>query len=213
MKRKLIIAGAGGCGREVAQIAIDMQNMNTVDWELYGFIDDNLQALKNITCNTPLLGSIQEWMPKADEVFVCAIGSPILREKLTTLLEIKGARFTNIIHPTVVIASSAKYEQGLVVYPFTCISVNAIIGKHVIINMHNAIGHDAHISDYSVLSSFCDVTGYVELGTKVFLASHVTIAPGLKIGDNANVGLGSVVVASIKAGKCVFGNPAKSLKL
>jgi len=213
MKKKLIIIGAGGCGREVAQIATDIQRTNTTDWELYGFIDDNPNALDNVDCNVSLLGNIQEWVPKEDELFICAIGNPTLREKLTVILEEKGANFTSLIHPTVIIASSARYEPGLVVYPFTSISVNTNIGKHVLINMHNAVGHDACIGSYSVLSSFCDITGHVHIGKKVFLGSHVSVAPGLKIGDNANVGLGSVVVSSIKEGKHVFGNPARMLKL
>lgn len=213
MKKKLIIVGAGGAGREVAQIALDRQYTNTVDWELEGFIDDNIHALDNTNCQIPLLGSINEWQPKKDEVFICSVGSPALREKLTLILEQRGAQFTNVIHPTAIISQSAKYELGLVVYPLTVISTNTQIGKHVLINLHNAIGHDACIGDYSVLSSFCDITGHVKIGSKVFLGSHVTIAPNLKIGNGANVGIGSVVVSSVKEYKNVFGNPARIFKI
>lgn len=213
MKKKLIIIGAGGCGREVAQIAMDVQDTGSVDWELYGFIDDNPRVLDGYKCDIQLLGSIQEWAPKEEEVFICAIGDPSLREKLGCLLETRNANFINLIHPTSIIAPSAVYEHGLVVYPYTVISVNTKIGKHVLINLHNAIGHDAIVGDYSVLSSFCDITGHVHLGKKVFLGSRVSIVPGAKIGDSVYIGLGSVVVASIKSGKRVFGNPAKSLNI
>lgn len=213
MKNKLIIVGAGGCGREVAQIAKDVMHRDQVAWVLHGFIDDNLSVLDDYEYDIPLLGRIDSWEPKQDEVFVCAIGNPELREKLTIKLEEKRAEFICLIHPTAVVSFNAEYQKGLVVYPFCSMSVDTKIGKHVIINMHNSIGHDAKIGNYSVLSSYCDITGFVELGNKVFLGSHVTIAPGLKIGDNANIGLGSVVVANIKNNKRVFGNPARTLKL
>lgn len=213
MKKKLIIVGAGGCGREVAQIAMDVQQTGSVDWQLCGFLDDNLNALDEYKRNIKVLGRIQEWLPKEDEVFVCAIGEPSLREKSVGLLASRDANFVSLIHPTAIIAPSAVYEEGLVVYPYTVISVDTKIGKHVLINMYNAIGHDAIIGEYSVLSSFCDVTGHVRLGKKVFLGSHVTIAPGTEIGDDVYIGLGSVVVSSVKCGKRVFGNPARSLNL
>lgn len=209
---KLIIVGAGGCGREVAQIAQDVEKASVVDWKLTGFIDDSFNN-GSIVNNIPVLGSIQDWVPKEDEVFICAIGNPNIRETIVTRLYEKGARFTKLIHPSVIVSQSAIIEEGVIIYPFTCVSVNTYIGKHVLINLHNAIGHDASIGDYSVLSSFCDITGHVKLGSKVFLGSHVSIVPNLKIGDNAYVGLGSVVVTSIKPDKRVFGNPAKSLKL
>jgi acetyltransferase-like isoleucine patch superfamily enzyme len=35
--------------------------------------------------------------------------------------------------------------------------------------------------------------------------------PGIKIGDGATVGTGSVVIKNVKPGVTVFGNPAKSI--
>lgn len=214
MKKKLLILGAGGCGREVAEIAYACQKANTVDWELEGFLDDTPELLRTGICNgISVKGSIREWEPKEDEVFIVALGTPEHRETLANLFEQRGANFTNVIHPTAVIAPSAQYETGLILGQFAVISVNTNIGKHVLINMHNAVGHDASIGDYSVISAFCDITGYVKVGKKVLLGSHVAIAPKLKIGDDALVGIGSVVVTPIKAGKHVFGNPASSLSL
>jgi len=213
MKKKLIIVSAGGAGREVAQIVLDIQATNTVEWEFAGFLDPDPDYFIKTDYDLPLLGKVDDWQPGEYELYISASGCPDYREKSTLLLEERGAKFTNVIHPTVLISSNAKYENGLVIYPFTCITAHSYIGKHVMINLHNAIGHDTYIGDYSVLSSFCDITGHVKLGKKVFLGSHVTIAPELKIGDGANVGIGSVVVSSVKAGKRVFGNPAKALKL
>lgn len=213
MPRKLIVVGAGGCGREVAQIAVDARAAGNPDWALAGFIDDDPAALSGHNALVPLVGSISDWQPSADEVFVCAIGSPGARDAIATSLEARGAQFVNVIHPTVLVAPSASLGHGLVVYPYSCISTDTVLQPHVQINMHCAIGHDAKLGRSTVLSSFCDITGHVQLGDRVLAGSHVTIAPKLRVGDDAVLGMGSVVVATVRAGKRVFGNPAKSLEL
>lgn len=213
MPTKLIVVGAGGCGREVAWIAAEARAVGGVDWVPAGFLDDNPQALEGTGTDLPILGSVADWQPSADEVFVCAIGSPHTRDLVATALEARGATFVNVIHPTALISSSARLADGLVVYPYSCISTDTRIGAHVQVNMHCAIGHDTVIGRSTVLSSFCDVTGHVRLGERVLLGSHVSIAPSLRVGDEAVLGMGSVVVAPVRAGKRVFGNPAKSLEL
>lgn len=211
MKKRLIIIGAGGAGREIAQIAYDICSTNKTEWTLYGFLDDSDLLEGSNVLNLPILGKIRNWIPSDDELFVCGIANMKIRKNIVQLLIDKGATFISLIHPTALISGHAEYAEGVVIYPYTVVSTNAKIGKHVIINMHNAIGHDAKIGDFSVLSSFCDITGFVSVGESVFLGSHATIAPNLKIGDHASIGIGSVVVSSVKDGKSVFGNPAKSM--
>lgn len=211
MKKKLIIVGAGGAGREIAQIAFDISSNNKTDWIPYGFLDDSELLTGTNVMKLPVLGKIKNWIPSDDEIFICGIAKLSIRKGVILSLLEKGAKFTSLIHPTALISDYAEFDEGTVIYPYTIVSTDAKIGKHVIINMHNAIGHDAKIGDFSVLSSFCDVTGFVSIGESVFMGSHVTVAPNLKIGNNANIGIGSVVVNSVKEGKSVFGNPAKSL--
>ncbi|WP_166789538.1 acetyltransferase [Cryobacterium sp. TMS1-20-1] len=214
MSVKLIIVGAGGAGREVAEIARDVALEQDVDWVPFGFLDDDLSIASDARLPLPLLGSISAWTPSENrEVFICAIGDPSKRERIITSLASRGAVFTQLIHPTARVALTAKIGTGVVVYPFTYISTNTQIGAHVFINLHNAVGHDAEIGPFSVISSFCDVTGNVSIGERVFLGSHVSIAPGLKIGDDAMLGMGSVVVTNVRARKRVFGNPARAIKV
>ena len=46
----------------------------------------------------------------------------------------------------------------------------------------------------------------------MFIGSGVTIVAGVTIGKGARIGAGSVVIAPVKEGETVFGNPAKSIK-
>jgi acetyltransferase-like isoleucine patch superfamily enzyme len=45
----------------------------------------------------------------------------------------------------------------------------------------------------------------------VFLGSHATIMPGVRVGEFSVVGAGSVAIRGVKAGQTVIGVPAKVL--
>lgn len=205
--KELIIVGAGGFGRELLQWVKDINNFQN-KWFIKGFIDDNLHALDNLDCDYKVIGAIQEWQPKNNEVFACAIANPIIKEQITTLLKSRGALFESIIHPDVKIGDYNKIGEGLIAYPNSVITVNTLIGDFVTL-LSSGIGHDAVVGDYCTISSYCDITGGVQLGKRVFLGSHVTIVPKRKIGDDAYVGAGSVVIKNVKPNAKVLGNPAK----
>ena len=48
--KDLIIVGAGGFGRELLQWIKDINRIER-KWNIAGFIDDNVEALKNYKCD------------------------------------------------------------------------------------------------------------------------------------------------------------------
>lgn len=89
-------------------------------------------------------------------------------------------------------------------------TVNVHIGDFVTL-LSCGIGHDVRIGDYATISSCCNIMGGVQMGTAVFLGGNVAVAPHAVIEDNAYVGLGGVVLRRVRAGKRVFGNPAREM--
>ncbi len=207
--KELIIVGAGGFGRELLGWVKDI-NRHQARWTIKGFIDDNPGALDGLACDYTVIGTIQAWQPKETEVFACAIAKPAIKEKVVNTLKLRGAHFESIVHPTAVIGDFNKTGEGLVVYPNAVISVNVMIGDFVTL-LCSGIGHDAVIGDFSTISSYCDITGGVQLGKRVFMGSHATIVPQKKIGDDAYVGAGSLVLKNVKPNTKVIGNPAKEI--
>lgn len=209
--KKLIIVGASGFGREVAQWVEDI-NLVKPEWEIIGFLDDNPNALEGCKCDYHIIGSIQEWQPKEDEYFACAIAIPSVKYKVVTSLLERGAKFATLIHPTALINKYAEIGKGVVVTPRSNINPDTKIGDFVSV-LGSGIGHDAIVGAYSTLSGRCSINGHVQIGEKVYVACGVAIAPSKKIGDDAYVGIGSVVISNVKAGTKVFGNPAKRMEL
>lgn len=210
MPKDLIIVGAGSMGREVLQWIKDINKIEK-RWNILGFINDDRAALDDYACGHSIIGTIEEWQPKKGQEFVCAIADPFGKEKVANKLKKRGAVFVSIIHPTAIISDHAELGEGLIVYPFSGVSVNTIIGDFVSILGTVGISHDVEIDDYCTITGYCELAGKVKLGKKVFLGSSVTVIPEKKIGTGAYVAAGSVVMTNIKAGYRVMGYPAKKM--
>ena len=206
----LIIVGASGFGREMVKYIEDINRIKPI-WDLKGFIDDNLGALDGYPCDYKVIGTIRDWVPSQTEEFVCALAFPEVKKKVVELLKDKGAKFATLIHPSALIHTYCSIGEGVVITPNSVISANASVGDYVSV-LGSSVAHDASVGEWSTLSGKCALNGHVQCGKMVYMGCGVIVAPSKKIGDNATVGIGSVVINNVKAGTRVFGNPAKKIE-
>lgn len=205
--KKMIIIGAGGYGREMLQWVKDI-NANRPVWEIAGFLDDNLDALNGVDCDYSVIGRVVDWEPKEDEEFVLALGSPLIKEKVARMMKERGAVFPPVIHPTVTITSFSRYGEGLVMFPYSKLSVNSSVGDFVTI-LSSGVGHDVSVGDYSTISGMCSILRNVTIGRRVFIAAGVSVVQDVRVGDDAFLGLGSVILKDVPSGMKAYGNPAR----
>lgn len=206
---RILIIGAGGYGRELLQWIKDINKVKPT-WEIAGFLDDNLNALDGIECDYPILGRASDWRPADDEVFALAIGNPRTKEKIVDSMKARGAMFATVIHPTATLTSFSKYGEGLVMFPQSKLSVNSSVGDFVTI-LSSGIGHDVEIGDYTTVSGACSILRNAKIGKRVFLAANVAISNDIVVGDDAYIGIGSIVVKDVAVGQKTFCNPARVL--
>ena len=209
--KKIIIVGASGFGLELLEWIKDI-NEQAASWEIKGFIDDNLTALEGIKSEYSVIGTIKDWRPAGNEVFACGLAFPDIKIKVVTQLKSKGALFETIIHPSTIIGDNVQIGEGTVIAPRSLLTTNVKVGSFVTFLSSDA-GHDSSIGDFSTLSGKCSINGHVEIGQRVYLGNGSLIYPGKKVGDDAFVGIGSVVIGNVKAGTKVFGNPARRIDL
>jgi sugar O-acyltransferase (sialic acid O-acetyltransferase NeuD family) len=210
-KKKLLIVGAGGFGREVLSYALDIPEEGR-DWDVFGFLDDAPEALANYDISVPLVGSIDGHHPQEDEVFVCAVGSPKMKQRICDKLVSQGAVFVSILHPLAYVGPRVVLGRGCIVAPHAMLTCDIVLGDFVMLNCYSGCGHDVTIDSYSTLSAHCDVTGFCRLAKGVFMGSHATIMPEKNVGEFAVIGAGAVVVRNVPNGVTVYGNPAVRLK-
>lgn len=213
MTKNLIIVGASGFGRELVQYIEDINFSKAIPkWNILGFIDDNLHALDGIGHGYEVIDTIANHVPNPETFYVCALAFPEVKKRLINSLKERGAKFATIIHPTARVSRYAVIGEGCVVTPNSNINTEARIGDFVSV-LASGIGHDACVGDYSTLSGHVMINGHVTVGNNVYMGCGSMVAPSKRIGDNATVGIGSVVISNIKAGAKVFGNPAKRLDI
>lgn len=208
--KSIIIVGAGGFGREAYYLIKEINKVNPT-WNIKGFIDDNLDALNGIKCDCPIIGKISEWIPSSDEVFAMGIASPKTKEKLSKVLIERGAVFVTLIHPMARINEDAIIGDGCVITGTSSVGACTRIGNFVHM-ASSMIGQDAEIGDFSTTTAFVNLTNAI-IGKRVFVGSHAVVLNKLKVGDDAVIGAGSVVLRNVKAGTAVFGCPAKKIDI
>ena len=206
--KKLFIVGAGGFGREVYAWAKDHPDCGQA-WELAGFLDDDMSALDDYDYPVSVIDRVQDYQPRSNEVFVCAIGAPEVKKKVCQLLLKRSAEFISLVHPSVIIGENVAIGRGVVLCPRVTLTSDISVGDFVAINCHSSAGHDVLIGDWATISGHCDLTGNTRYGEGAFIATGVRIVPGKSVGGFAYVGAGSVVIRSVAAGQKVFGNPAR----
>lgn len=209
--KDIIIVGASGLGREIADWIEDINEVSPT-WNILGFLDDNLEALKGYPSDYKVLGKISDWNPKPDQWFVCGLAFPEVKRHCVGLLQAKGAKFATIIHPTALISKFAEIGEGTVITQRSGLNTNTKVGKFVTL-LESRMGHDSSIGDFSTLSGDCNINGHVSIGQDVYVSCGVSIAPSKKIGDGAKIGIGSIVISNVKPGVTVFGNPAKKIEI
>ena len=208
--KDLIIAGAGGFGREALVLAKTLNNIE-LRWNIKGFINDIPDALDGIKCSHSIIGTIKDWVPSENEVFVMGVSSPAGKEKVAGILKSKGAQFVTLIHPYAIVGDYVEMGEGCVINGRSSIGSGTLLGDFV--NLAGSmVGQNAIIGDFSTVTGYANITN-AQLGKRVFVGTHAVIMNKKKVGDDAYICAGSIVFNNVKAGMKVFGNPAKKFNL
>src|SRR5690606_802703 len=117
----LVIVGASGAGRRVADIAMDAQDAGAVAFKSIGVLDDspstaNLERLKRQ--GLEYLGTIDDWLPNAPRSdFVVGLGDTEARQRISARLMAHGHVPATLIAPTARVSRTAAIGIGSVISP------------------------------------------------------------------------------------------------
>lgn len=207
--RRLVIVGAGGFGRELHSwigTSPRWRAANAVDSIVY--VDD---VTPPVQVAAPIIGTLDGYIPEASDVFLCAIGEPSSRSRITAELISRGGQPINFIHDRALIGESVELGSGVVICPDAILSNHVNVGDNVQINTGCAIGHDVRIGAGCTLSGSVNLTGNVTIGDGVFFGTAATVLPGLRVGQNSVIGAGSMVMKDVPNDVTVFGNPSRTV--
>ncbi|HHX70309.1 MAG TPA: acetyltransferase [Gallicola sp.] len=191
MEKRLIIIGASGHGKVVADIAIKTNN-----WKSIVFLDDD-ESIK--TCaDLPVIGKTDDALKYKDEAdYFIAIGNNATRERVQTELEYEGVSIATLIHPNAVIGYQVSVGIGTVIMAGAVINSSSTIGKGCIINTNSSVDHDCILEDYVHVSPGASLAGTVKVGKGSWIGIGSVISNNINICAGCMLGAGAVVIRDI----------------
>lgn len=216
-QRNIVIVGAGGFGREVFSLIRDINDSAADSWNVLGFVAEDPGPTERLDrIGARWLGRLgDEHLASAlppDCYFVSAIGNGSVRKLVDEQAIATGLQPATIVHPTAVVGLDVELGPGSVVCAGAILTTNIWTGRSAQINIGCTVGHDARWGDYVTLSPSVDLAGNVTIGDGATLYTKTSVIPGVKVGADAIVGAGSVVIRDVAAGTTVVGCPAREVR-
>jgi sugar O-acyltransferase (sialic acid O-acetyltransferase NeuD family) len=211
MNNPVLIFGANFLGRAAKEVFEGNDNV------VYGFLDDNKTLHNSEIDDVRVLGSTDDdgflkLIGKKCEAFVAVDDNKLRKSLVTMIQEVRHVQPVNAVHSNAIIARSASVGHGNFIDVGVTVGAGATIASHCIINAKAVIGAESKISDFAQIGAGSIINPGVVVEEEAFIGSGVTVVSGITIGKGARVGAGSVVIAPVKAGETVFGNPAQKVK-
>lgn len=209
----LVIAGAGGFGRETAQ-TVRAINQRKATWDLLGHLDDNRDLDGADVSGLPVVGPL-DWLRTHDVATVITIGSPrnfALRAEIVARLDLPEARFATIVHPDAVLAPSTTIGHGTVISATCVTTADVTIGSHVAMMPACVLTHDDVVESFVTMGAGVRLAGAVTIEAGAYIGSGALIREECRVGRGALIGMGSVVTADVPAGETWAGVPARRIR-
>lgn len=199
--KKLVIIGASGHGKVVADIASNNGYDNII------FLDDNIQI--NEFSGYPVIGKSTE-INNIEANVIVAIGNTLIRKQIQESID--ESKIVTLIHSQAVISQDVIIGKGSVVMAGAVINAGARIGKGCIINTCASVDHDCIVNDYSHVSVGSHLCGTVSIGSQTWIGAGATVSNNVSICDNCTIGVGAVVVKNIEKPGTYIGVPVRKMK-
>ena len=204
MSQKVIIIGASGHGKVIADIVLQSGD------ELLGFLDDG-KCPGDSVLGFPILGDTSNCVDYPEAAFVIAIGNAMVREQIAE--KMGEVRWYTAIHPWARVSDlSVTIGEGTVIMSNAVVNPGAEIGRHCILNTASVVEHDNKLDDYVHVSVGAKLAGTVSVGKRSWIGIGAVVSNNLTVCADCMIGAGAVVVRNIEKAGTYVGVPAKKIK-
>lgn len=202
-KPNLLIVGAGGHGRVVADTA------EALGYGDISFFDQNWPEQER-NLRWPIIGKEITQLANGRNVFV-GVGANSARVKLIGDMKRMSARLPTLVHPTAYVSSHSVVGEGCYVGPQAVVNAGSALGFGVIINTGASVDHDCNLAFGVHVSPGARLAGGVTVGLESWVGIGACVREGIQIGERVMVGAGAVVVSHVDDNACVIGIPARQV--
>lgn len=206
--KKIVIAGTGY--PDILSICNDL-NKTKEKLKIIGFLDDNPLNKKRNLYGHKIIGGFS-WIKDNKEILVInsIFRNPSLREEAHNKLISFGAKIGSLIHPSVY-GEYAQINNGVIIGRNVVLEPGVSIGSHTVILNNSVISHNSKIGSFCFIGNNVAIQGGNVIENSVFIAAGTSTNPNISIGQNAIIGLNSVITSNVEQNNIVASYPAKIL--
>jgi len=184
---KIYIVVAGTGLPEVIRLAQDVC-VHDSRFQLLGFLDDNSSNASRNLYGYKILGGFDYILENEGVRVVNSISRNCqLRVESTRKLISLGAKFINLIHPTVLV-DQMSIGVGNVIDRGSILHRGVSLGDHNMLLTGVVIGHDSVVGDLNFMGHNVVLNGHSKIGSSSFFGANSVLGPSVSIGDHCVVG-------------------------
>jgi sugar O-acyltransferase (sialic acid O-acetyltransferase NeuD family) len=190
-ERILLIIGAGGHGKAVAEAAL-----LSGEWQRIAFADDRWPALRE-TFGWPVVSDVAGVAVLRVKVAgaVAAVGNNAVREQWVRAIHTAGLPLVTVVHPRACVSPTASIGAGTAIMSLAMVGVDATIGEGAIVNANATVDHDASLGDFAHLGVGVQLAGGVRIGARAWLQAGCSAGYLVVVGDGVVCAPGTVLRA------------------
>jgi sugar O-acyltransferase (sialic acid O-acetyltransferase NeuD family) len=189
--RILLVIGAGGHGKAVAEAAL-----LSGEWQRIAFVDDRWPGLRE-TFGWPVVADVAGLAGAQALVggAIVAVGNNVVREQLVKAIHSAGLPLVTVMHPRACVSASAVIGAGTAIMALAMVGVDAVIGEGTIVNANATVDHDAILGDFAHLGVGVQLAGGVKIGARAWLQAGCSAGYQVMVGEGVVFAPGSVLQA------------------
>jgi sugar O-acyltransferase (sialic acid O-acetyltransferase NeuD family) len=190
-ERTLLVLGAGGHGKAVAEAAL-----LSGAWQRVLFVDDRWPELRE-SFGLPVIANLAGLPAVAGqaEAAIAAVGNNGLREQWLAAIRSAKLSVATVIHPRACISPSARIGAGTAIMAMAMVGVDVQIGEGAIVNAGAVVDHDASLGDLSHLGVGVKIAGGVRVGACAWLQAGCCASYRVVVADGAQFAPGTALNA------------------
>ena len=206
MNKKIVFIGTGAVAAELTSYLEDGSWGNDCTFEIKGYLTygvSGIDSWKEYQLAHSYLGLLEDYQVQEEDHFILALGNSEVKRKIVEIIKARNGKFMTLIHPTAIVAKTAKIGEGNILCPFVMIGPNVLLGNFNLLTSQSIISHDSKVGDFNFFATAL-LCGHTIVGDANYMGIRVTTVPDIIIGNRNKIQAGMIVDKNVGDDSTLF---------
>lgn len=213
MKRQIVIFGSG----DIAQLAHYYFSSDS-EYEVVAFTVDAEYIKESEFCGLPVIAFedvVARFAPEKYDFFVALSYSKLNAVRKEKFLAVKalGYRLVSYISSHATVLNQGAIGENCFILEDNTVQPFVSIGDNVTLWSGNHIGHHSVIESHTFIASHVVISGGVKIGEQCFIGVNATLRDHIKVAERCVIGAGTLLLADADAEGVYIGSATERSKV